>query len=278
MLAFLAEAYSTVYGLVNSMVLRLAFPAQVCLVYFLLETILPRGSGRNSLGSYGRGAVFVAASVAINTFVLEAATWLIDVDHVKPLAVLDLSPLTESEFLPVRVLGWFVAAFAIMMIGNFFYYWLHRAQHRFAWMWRFHRVHHSITEMSATNGYHHIAEDLFQFTAVTVPMAFLLGVATGPVPWIVLTIASTHAYFIHSSANINIGPFRYILGDNRYHRIHHSLEERHFDRNFATLTPLWDLMFGTAHFPRADEWPKVGLSDTSEPKTMRDYLLMPFRP
>ena len=278
MLAFLGEAYSAAYGLVNSMLLRLAFPAEVCLTYFLLEMLLPHGRKRNSLGSYGRAAGFVAASIAINTFVLATATWLIDVDHIKPLAILDLSPLTTSESLPVRVAGWLGAAFAIVMVGNFFYYWLHRAQHKFPWLWRFHRVHHSITEMSATNGYHHFAEELFQFTAVTVPMAFLLGVATGPVPWIVLTIASTHGYFIHSSANINIGPFRYILGDNRFHRLHHSLEEKHFDRNFATLTPLWDVLFGTAYFPRAGEWPKVGLSDFPEPKTMREYLLMPFRP
>jgi sterol desaturase/sphingolipid hydroxylase (fatty acid hydroxylase superfamily) len=278
MVAFLGEAYSAVYGLVNSMLLRLAFPAEVCLAYFLLETLLPHGRNRNSLGSYGRAAAFVAASIAINTFVLAAAIWVIDVDHIKPLAILDLSPLTDSESLPVRVAGWLAAAFAIAMIGNFFYYWLHRAQHKFPWLWRFHRVHHSITEMSATNGYHHFAEDLFQFTAVTVPMAFLLGVATGPVPWIVLTIASTHAYFIHSSANINLGPFRYILGDNRFHRLHHSLEEKHFDRNFATLTPLWDVLFGTAYFPRAGEWPQVGLSDFPEPKTIREYLLMPFRP
>lgn len=278
MLAFLGEAYSAVYGLVNSMFLRLTFPAEVCFAYFLLEMLLPHGRSRNSLGSYGRAAGFVATSIAINTFVLAAATWLIDVDHIKPLAILDLSPLTNSESLPVRVAGWLAAAFAIVMIGNFFYYWLHRAQHRFPWLWRFHRVHHSITEMSATNGYHHFAEDLFQFTAVTVPMAFLLGVATGPVPWLVLTIASTHAYFIHSSANINIGPFRYILGDNRFHRLHHSLEERHFDRNFATLTPLWDVLFGTAYFPRDGEWPKVGLADFPEPKSMREYLLMPFRP
>jgi len=278
MLAFLGEAYSAVYGLVNSMLLRLTFPAEVCFVYFLLEMLLPHGRKRNSLGSYRRAAGFVAASVIINTALLGAVYWLTDVDNIKPLAMLDLSPLTTSESLPVRVAGWLVAAFAIVMIGNFFYYWLHRAQHKFPWLWRFHRVHHSITEMSATNGYHHVAEELFQFTAVTVPMAFLLGVATGPVPWIVLTVASTHGFFIHSSANINIGPFRYILGDNRYHRLHHSLEERHFNRNFATLTPLWDLMFGTAYFPKAGEWPQVGLSDFREPKTMRDYLMMPFRP
>lgn len=65
--------------------------------------------------------------------------------------------------------------------------------------------------------------------------------------------------------------------DNRLHRIHHSREERHINHNFATRTPIWDVLFGTAYFPRRDEWPAVGLMDTDEPRTLRDYLLLPFR-
>lgn len=73
-------------------------------------------------------------------------------------------------------------------------------------MWRFHKVHHSIKEMSATSSYHHVAEDLFQYVGVTLPLAFLLGVSTGPVPWLLIVVVNTHSYFIHSSANLNIGP------------------------------------------------------------------------
>ena len=109
------------------------------------------------------------------------------------------------------------------------------------------------------------------------PMAVLLGVASGPVPWLVIVLANTHSYFIHSSARLNIGPLRHLLCDNRFHRIHHSREQHHIDHNFATSTPLWDVMFGTAYFPRADEWPAVGLDDVPEPPTIGDYLLMPFR-
>ncbi len=275
MLAFLGDAYSVAYGLVNSMVLRLMFPAAVCLAYLLFEALLPHS--RNSMQSCIRSACFMATSVALNTFVLEAAMAVVNTNKVAPLAILDLSPLTTSESWPRKIAGWLAAAFVLSMASNGFYYWLHRAQHRIPWLWRFHRVHHSITEMSATSSYHHFTEDLFQFTAVTVPMAFLLGVESGPVPWIVLTVASTHAYFVHSSANIDIGPLRYVIGDNRFHRIHHSLEERHFDRNFGTITPLWDVLFGTALLPKAGEWPKVGLADVPEPRTLRDYLLMPFK-
>jgi sterol desaturase/sphingolipid hydroxylase (fatty acid hydroxylase superfamily) len=57
-------------------------------------------------------------------------------------------------------------------------------------MWRFHRVHHSIAEMYATNSYHHVAEDFFQFVAVTIPMSYLLGVEAGPVPWLVVVLAN----------------------------------------------------------------------------------------
>jgi len=92
----------------------------------------------------------------------------------------------------------------------------------------------------------------------------------------VIVLNNMHSYFIHSSANIDIGPLRYVFSDNRIHRLHHSMEPRHLNRNFSTVTPLWDVLFGTACFPRAGEWPKVGLSDVAEPRTVGQYLLMPL--
>jgi sterol desaturase/sphingolipid hydroxylase (fatty acid hydroxylase superfamily) len=140
-----------------------------------------------------------------------------------------------------------------------------------------HKVHHSIREMSAPNSYHHFTEDLLEYLFVLVPMAFLLGVEAGPVPWIVLAIARTQGYFIHSTAAINIGPLAYILCENRFHRLHHSREPQHFGKNFGTTTPLWDVLFRTACFPRSGEWPETGLADVPEPQTVAEYLTMPFK-
>lgn len=270
----LADGYSLAYAVANAAVLRLWSPALICLAYLSLEVVLPRS--RNSLASYLRAGHFLAISIVVNTVLLTIAEAATNVYTIKPLAVLDLTPLTTSEHLPVRVLGWLAAAFSIAMIGNFFYYWLHRAQHAIPWLWRVHRVHHSITEMSATSSYHHVAEDMLQFACVVLPMAFLLGQIAGPVPWLVLVIVGTQVYYVHSSTRLSIGPLRYVIGDNTFHRIHHSLEERHFDKNFGTITPLWDVLFGTAYFPSKAEWPKVGLSGIAEPKTARQYLMMPF--
>jgi sterol desaturase/sphingolipid hydroxylase (fatty acid hydroxylase superfamily) len=284
MLGFLSDAYSTAYGIVNALVIRLEYPAVTCLAFLAFELLLPRS--RNSAQSYLRGAYFVFAAIAINTVVLtvvQATTGVqqasagIGVSDKGSLFALDMTGLTGSEHLGLRAAGWLAATLGIAVVADFFYYWLHRAQHSISWMWRFHRVHHSITAMSATNSYHHVAEDLFQYVAVTLPLAFLLGVSAGPVPWLLIVVVNAHSYFIHSSANFNIGPLRYLLMDNRLHRIHHSREPRHINHNFATRTPIWDMLFGTAYFPRRDEWPAVGLADTDELKTMRDYLLLPFR-
>ncbi|MFO1082023.1 MAG: sterol desaturase family protein [Reyranellaceae bacterium] len=275
MLSLLGDIYSVAYGLVNALLIRLMYPAGACLLYLLPELLLPRS--RNSLRSYLRGAGFMAAAIAVNTVVIKALDGSLHGLDLPPLAILDLRPLTESPSLGLRLAGWLAAALGIAMIGNFFYYWMHRAQHRFAWLWRFHAVHHSITEMSATASYHHVAEDLFQFVAVTLPMAILLGVESGPVPWLVLVLAGTHGFYIHSSSRLGLGPLRWVLCDNRFHRIHHSRELRHRDRNFGTSTPLWDVLFGTAWFPRRDEWPSVGLDEQPEPRSVAEFLLLPFR-
>lgn len=283
--AFISDAYSSLYGWVNATLIRLAYPAAACILYLIPELLLPRR--RNSLKSYLRGAYFAAGAIAINTLVLaliERSTGVKQVSAgtdalhtTSALFSFDLTPFTGSDDLLLKLAGFAVATVGLAMLANFFYYWLHRAQHSVAWLWRFHRVHHSITDLSVTNSYHHVAEDFFQFVAVTLPMAFLLYVVPGPVPWLAVVGVSTYFLFIHSSTRIDVGPLRYVICDNRFHRIHHSIEPRHLNRNFGTVTPLWDWLFGTAHFPRKDEWPDVGLADLPEATTFRDYLLMPFR-
>ena len=50
----------------------------------------------------------------------------------------------------LKLCGYAIATVGLAMVGNFFYYWMHRAQHAVPLLWRFHRVHHSIAELSVT--------------------------------------------------------------------------------------------------------------------------------
>jgi hypothetical protein len=80
----------------------------------------------------------------------------------------------------------------------------------------------------------------------------------------------------HSCMRLGLGPLRYIISDNRYHRIQHSIEPEHRNKNFGSFTPVWDLVFGTTYFPNKGQWPQTGVAGEDEPRTLSDFLFRPF--
>jgi len=94
-------------------------------------------------------------------------------------------------------------------------------------------------------------------------------------PFAVGSFVTLLAIYIHSPTGLHFGPLRKVVVDNRFHRIHHSLEERHFGKNFGICLSIWDHMFGTAYDPR-DEWPAVGVAGVPAPQTVADFLKLPF--
>jgi sterol desaturase/sphingolipid hydroxylase (fatty acid hydroxylase superfamily) len=70
-----------------------------------------------------------------------------------------------------------------------------------------------------------------------------------PLPATVSFLIILHGHFIHSNTRLHLGILRVFFADNRFHRIHHSVQPEHFDKNFGSATTVWDRLFGTAHFP-----------------------------
>ena len=159
-----------------------------------------------------------------------------------------------------------------VLVADFGFYWFHRLQHRF--LWRFHSVHHSIANLSAINSYHHWSEPAFVALLQSLPLV-LLGFSPGPGSFLILLAVQAQPFLIHSATRLHLGPLGRFVIDGRYHRIHHSLQERHFDKNFGALTPLWDVLFQTVYWPK-DEWPKVGVAERREPKNLKDWLTWPL--
>ncbi|MGZ8396913.1 MAG: sterol desaturase family protein [Rhodoplanes sp.] len=56
-----------------------------------------------------------------------------------------------------------------------------------------------------------------------------------------------------------MGPLTAVFGGPQYHRIHHSIERAHWNKNYAAFFPVWDQVFGTQHRPGPQEWPKTGI-------------------
>lgn len=226
--------------------------------------------GGQTLWSRVNGLAYWTVFIPLSAVLLAGLTSLWAALGLRPLLCL---PAFQS-FQWIGPFAVVAAVLAAAIVNDFFFYWAHRFQHRF--LWRYHAVHHSIREMNAVNSYHHASEAVVSLLLYTVPTSLIVADLGPGLPFVSFAIW-LHIVWIHSPTRANFGPLRALFVDNRFHRIHHSLEERHFDRNFGAFTTLWDRLFGTACFPEPGQWPAVGLAGIDEPRTVREWLDLPAR-
>lgn len=235
-----------------------------------LELLMP--IERHSLMSRVRGAVFQSIYLTLGValaFAVSTVWWRLGI---RPLFHADLTQTVVSDNLFVRGAAFVAFPFFGVLAYDFFYYWLHRLQHTVPILWRLHSVHHSIEELNSVNCYHHFTDQM-QHAIFIGTLSSLLYSLSVPQFALVTLMFDTLGKAQHSASRLSFGPLKYIFSEPRYHRLHHSLEERHWGKNFAFATPLWDQLFGTAYFPRHDEHHKTGLAERREPRTLREYLL-----
>jgi sterol desaturase/sphingolipid hydroxylase (fatty acid hydroxylase superfamily) len=242
-------------------------------VLLVAELIFPQSS--YSVASRLRGITFRLIYIVITGtgLVLFGRLWASI--GIMPLFHLNLNFLSGSDSV-LAAFGGILASLMLLQISEFFYYWFHRAQHANNFLWRFHAVHHSIEELNAFNTNHHFTEELFRIPFVTIPISLLFSFEQGYVPWIWALVLGWQGIYEHSATKLNFGWFRYVIPDNRFHRIHHSKEQQHFDKNYGSGSALWDILFGTVHYP-GREWPDVGLDQIKEPQSVSDFLFRPFQ-
>jgi sterol desaturase/sphingolipid hydroxylase (fatty acid hydroxylase superfamily) len=147
-----------------------------------------------------------------------------------------------------------------LVLFDFVDYWLHRGQHRFGWWWQLHALHHSQRQMTMwTDNRNHLLDDVLR-DSVFVLVALAVGVPPGQ---FVAVVAVTQLVESLSHANVRLDFGRVgsrLLVGPRFHRLHHAIGLGHESagpgslggHNFAVLFPLWDLLFGTAHYGAGD--------------------------
>jgi sterol desaturase/sphingolipid hydroxylase (fatty acid hydroxylase superfamily) len=139
-------------------------------------------------------------------------------------------------------------AVEVYALVDFIGYWMHRVFHRGRW-WPFHAVHHSSEDLDWLGSLRvHPVNDLLNKLAQATPVLLL-----GFNPLVTLSTAPVltfYAIFLHANLNWDLGPLRAVVASPVFHRWHHSREREAWDKNFAGLLPMWDLLFGTYYMPR----------------------------
>lgn len=232
-----------------------------------LELLLPRPGGQR--GARGHAVVFWLLWIPCTAIFFTAFTLFWRAVGWRPVFSLRLGEFL-AHFGPARLI---IAPLLVALVGDFFFYWFHRAQHAF--FWPLHAVHHSIEDLNAANSYHHATEELMRSLLYSLPASWFT-IDEGPSLPILALWFSLQPVFIHCPTRVNFGPWRLFFADNHFHRIHHSVESKHFGRNFGAITTLWDRIFGTAYFPDRDEWPRTGIEGVPAPTSVRAWLVLPL--
>ena len=166
-----------------------------------------------------------------------------------------------------------------MVVGEVGFFWGYRLCHQLPILWRFHAVHHSAEHMNfLVNMRAHPVDLIFTRVCgmVLLYSSGLVGVV-GPnptlIPALVLFIGSMWSFLIHANVRWRLGPIEHIISTPAFHHWHHSRND-HIDRNFSSMVPLIDRVFGTFYLPK--HWPAEYGTDTPMPASLHGQLLEPF--
>jgi sterol desaturase/sphingolipid hydroxylase (fatty acid hydroxylase superfamily) len=170
----------------------------------------------------------------------------------------------------------FALSLVVFILASDLYgYWTHRLSHIIPPLWAMHSLHHSAEALTFITGARH----LWLETAVNVAFFPLLAVLFRTPPEIVTTtlfIGFLPNGCAHINVRLHLGRFSTWINSPQWHRIHHSIQPEHFDKNFAAVFPIWDVIFGTAWVPGEDEFPKAGLVPSERPGVIAG-VIWPFR-
>ena len=143
-----------------------------------------------------------------------------------------------------------------LVVGEVGFYWGHRWTHEIPFLWRFHAVHHSAEHVYfLISSRAHPIDNVFTRLCGLMP-AYILGVAspltpTGSlVPVLIVLVATVWGFFIHSNVRWRLGPLEWLISTPAFHHWHHTLREPR-DRNYASMLPCMDWIFGTYYLPEA---------------------------
>jgi sterol desaturase/sphingolipid hydroxylase (fatty acid hydroxylase superfamily) len=257
--------YKTLFGLVS-----------LGLVFFIIERLVARGRKQPLLRKGWLTDVIYFLSTPFLTKPITTAFFIL------PVGILIAMNITTKEMLqlgqyrgfgPIGGQPLWLQAIEIYALGDLIAYWTHRLFHS-GRMWNFHAVHHSSEDLDWLGSVRvHPVNDLINKLFQVSPLLLL-----GFNPTVTASSAvffTLYAIFLHANVNWDFGPLRCVIATPVFHRWHHSKDREAWDKNFAGLLPIWDIVFGTYYMPKGRYPENFGIDDEM-PNGFFGQLWMPF--
>ncbi len=208
--------------------------------------------------------------------------WLYDVFPSRPI-VFEGSP--AWVVIVLFTLGYF-------LLDDFARFYVHRLMHRWPLLWSFHKVHHTAETLTPMTVFRtHPIESLIFSLRSTVVQAiaisgfiFFMGDRAN-----LLTVLGVNAFvfgFNLVGSNLrhsHIGIYYWkaiekLLISPAQHQIHHSLDERHWNKNYGVVLAIWDWMFGSHCHSEKEKHLLFGIDskDKNAAHSLKGVYITPF--
>lgn len=188
-----------------------------------------------------------------------------------------------------------LCAVSVFIFAELAYYLVHYSNHKVPFLWELHKLHHSAEVLNPlTNTRAHPLSQTYKFVVIgiftAVPSGFFMEYYGFTLPEIVVLTAVANKLasiftldsLRHSHFPISFGPLDAIFISPHMHHIHHSSEEKHFDKNFGLNLSLFDWLFRTGYKPAKDERMTPGIHGYSDEElqnfnTLKGAYLAPLK-
>lgn len=183
------------------------------------------------------------------TFILTFGVFYLIISVLKNVMQLNL-----GDYIPNKYLQFFT----LFVFADFVHYFRHRFDH---WgpMWELHNYHHSAKEFNIiTNtrgGYLEAGINSLAYSIIY----FIGGVALEPIIG-VLVARELIIQINHSNIKSTFGIIgKYILITPLDHKLHHSIHQEDYDKNFGAVFKWWDVLFRT--YKKPTQSIEIGIED-----------------
>ena len=178
------------------------------------------------------------------------------------------------------------------IFDDFTKYWVHRWMHKWPILWALHKVHHSAETLNPITVYrtHPLEGILFSLRGafsqgIVISMFFFVFgdkvdlVTILGVNFLVFSFHIAGSNLRHSHIDIKYWAWlEKILISPAQHQLHHSLDERHYDKNFGAALAIWDWIFGSLHHSEDIDNLVLGVEDDGfNPRSIKELYLKPLK-
>ena len=145
------------------------------------------------------------------------------------------------------------------VLDDLAYYVFHRSAHRVRWFWASHVVHHTSERYNLSTALRQTWTGFLSLNFLFRLPLFLIGFPP-PMVFFCVGVNLVYQYWIHTEMIRRLpGWFEAVMNTPAHHRVHHAVNPRYLDRNYAGVFIVWDKMFGTFEPERDDDRPRYGI-------------------